>query len=126
VHVLAVDDDPDALMLLREILESAGARVTTVDSGGQVLNHMQSVRPDVVVTDIAMPSVDGFEVIRRIRNLDDRSVSHVPAIALTAYARSEDRLKALESGFQLHLAKPIEPSALIAAVAALVRPPLTD
>jgi len=126
VHVLAVDDDADALTLLREIFESAGAQVTAVDSGAQVLRQIHSARPDVVVTDIAMPSIDGYEMLRRIRSSDDKAVSHVPAIALTAHARSEDRAKASASGFQLHIAKPIDPSELIAAVAALVRRPAND
>jgi PAS domain S-box-containing protein len=126
VHVLAVDDDADALTLLREIFESAGAQVTAIDSGAQVLRQIHSARPDVVVTDIAMPSIDGYEMLRRIRSSDDKAVSHVPAIALTAHARSEDRAKASASGFQLHIAKPIDPSELIAAVAALVRRPAND
>lgn len=121
IHVLAVDDDRDALTLVDEILESAGARVTTVSSGAEVLDLIERVRPDVLVADIGMPGMDGFEMISRIRHLSDDAASIVPAIALTAYARSEDRVKALEKGFQLHLAKPIDPSELIATVAALVK-----
>ncbi len=113
-------------MLLREILESAGARVTAIDSGAQVLKQIHIARPDVVVTDIAMASVDGYEMLRRIRSINDQAVSHVLPIALTAHARSEDRAKALASGCQLHMAKPIDPSEMIAAVAALVRRPAKE
>ena len=121
IHVLAVDDDRDALTLVDEILESAGARVTTANSGAQVLELIERLRPDVLVADIGMPGMDGFEMIGRIRDLSDQAASDVPAIALTAYARSEDRVKALEKGFQLHLAKPIDPAELIATVAALAK-----
>jgi len=126
VHVLAVDDDHDALTLVREILESAGARVTTVDSGGQALDHVQRVRPDVLVSDLGMPVMDGFELIRRIRHTTDPALRELPAAALTAYARSEDRIKALEMGFQMHLAKPLDPMELIAAIAALVKRPVHE
>ncbi len=119
VHVLAVDDDADALTLVREILEATGARVTTLHSGAEVLERILTLHPDVLVADLGMPVMDGFEMIRRIRQLPDRAVSDIPAIALTAYARSEDRVKALNSGFQMHIHKPLDPPELIAAVAAL-------
>jgi PAS domain S-box-containing protein len=119
-HVFAVDDDPDALRLLKEILEGAGARVTTAASGAAALKEIRAANPDVLVTDIGMPSMDGFEFIRRLRQADDRTVRDIPAAALTAYARSEDRAKTLQSGFQMHLAKPIDPVELASAVKALV------
>jgi CheY-like chemotaxis protein len=119
-HVFAVDDDPDALRLLREILEAAGARVTTAASAAAALQEIRAANPDVLVTDIGMPSMDGFELIRRLRQADDRAVRDIPAAALTAYARSEDRAKTLQSGFQMHLAKPIDPVELASAVKALV------
>ena len=121
VHVLAVDDDSDALMLGREILESAGAQVTTLDSAELALEEIASVRPDVLVADVGLPQLDGFELMKRIRRLPDAKVRDVPAATLTAYARPEDRVKALQSGFQIHLAKPIDPAELIVAVAALVK-----
>jgi signal transduction histidine kinase/ActR/RegA family two-component response regulator len=123
VHVLTVDDDSDALMLGREILESAGARVTTLDSAILALEEIASIRPDVLVADVGMPRLDGFEMIRRIRRMPDARLRDVPAAALTAYARPEDRVKALQSGFQIHLAKPIDPVELVAAVAALAKRP---
>jgi PAS domain S-box-containing protein len=123
LHVLAVDDDSDALMISREILEAAGARVTTFDSAESVLDEIGGVRPDVIVADVGLPRLDGFELIKRIRQLPDAALSQIPAAALTAYARAEDRVKVLQSGFQMHLAKPIDPSELIVAVAALAKRP---
>ena len=121
VHVLAVDDDSDALMLGREILESAGAQVTTVDSSELALEEIASVRPDVLIADVGLPRLDGYELIKRIRRLPERSLRDTPAAALTAYARAEDRVKALQSGFQIHLAKPVDPVELIVAVASLAK-----
>ena len=119
VRVLVVDDDPDALAMVREILEAAGADVSVAPSAIDALDVVGSVRPDVLVADLGMPRVDGFELIARVRMAPDAAVRGVPAAALTAYARSEDRLKALRSGFQMHLAKPIDPIELTAAVAEL-------
>jgi PAS domain S-box-containing protein len=120
-HVLAVDDEPDALRLLKEILEAAGARVTTASSALVALEKVRSANPDVLVTDLGMPLMDGFELIHRLRQSEDRTVRGIPAAALTAYARSEDRAKALQSGFEMHLAKPIDPVELASAVKALAR-----
>jgi len=121
VHVLVVDDDRDGLILVREILESVGARVTAMQSSSEVIDQIQRVRPNILVADLGMPVMDGFELIKRIRRLPDRTVGEIPAAALTAYARSEDRVKALESGFQIHLAKPVDPAELVASIAALVK-----
>ena len=120
-RVLAVDDDPDALRLLKEILESVGAIVTTATSGRAALQIVAADRPDVLVADLGMPVMDGFELIQQLRTSDVASARDIPAAALTAYARSEDRAQALQSGFEMHLAKPIDPVELIAAVKALAR-----
>jgi PAS domain S-box-containing protein len=120
-HVLAVDDDPDALRLLKEILEAVGATVTTATSGRAALEIMAMDRPDVLVADLGMPLMDGFELIQQLRTSGIAAVRDIPAAALTAYARSEDRAKALKSGFEMHLTKPIDPAELIAAVKALAR-----
>jgi len=120
ILVLAVDDDPDALSLVREILESAGARVRTAGSAIDALESIAAEMPDVLVSDLGMPAIDGFELIRRVRQMAGAG-RDLPAAALTAYARSEDRAKTLRSGFEMHLAKPIDPSELIAAVASLAR-----
>jgi signal transduction histidine kinase/CheY-like chemotaxis protein len=120
-HVLAVDDDPDALKLLKEILEAVGATVTTATSSRAALEIVATDRPDVLVTDLGMPSMDGFELIQQLRTSTLTAARDIPAAALTAYARSEDRARALKSGFEMHLAKPIDPAELIAAVKALAR-----
>jgi signal transduction histidine kinase/ActR/RegA family two-component response regulator len=119
VHVMAVDDDPDAVTLVAELLEAAGARVSTAASAEEALRIMDDEPPQVLVTDLGMPRVDGFQLIERVRGHHNPLVRRVPAAALTAYARSEDRVKALRSGFQIHLAKPIDPNALVTAVAAI-------
>lgn len=121
VHVLAVDDDADALKLLRDVLETAGAQVTTVASANEALAVLSVERPDVLVADLGMPRMDGFELIERVRAGENGMFRNVPAAALTGYARSEDEAKALRSGFQMHISKPIDPGALTAAVAALAR-----
>jgi CheY-like chemotaxis protein len=121
ITVLAVDDEADALGLLRVVLETAGAKVTTASSALAALDLLESIHPDVVVADIGMPEIDGFELIKRIRALPNSETSNVPAAALTAFARSEDRTKALQSGFEMHLAKPVDPGELVASVATLVR-----
>jgi CheY-like chemotaxis protein len=118
--VLAVDDDRDALALIREILEATGATVITADSGQAALDKLSRAKPDLLVADLGMPVMDGFELIRQIRQSEEHD--QLPAIALTAFARSEDRTRALRSGFQLHLAKPIEPGEMMEAIRALARP----
>jgi CheY-like chemotaxis protein len=121
VHVLAVDDEADAITLISELLEAAGARVTAAASAEEALRLIEVEPPHVLVTDVGMPRVDGFQLIERVRNHPNPLVRRVPAAALTAYARSDDRVKALRAGFQIHLAKPIDPPELVAAIAALAR-----
>jgi PAS domain S-box-containing protein len=120
VHVLAVDDDADALSLLAELLNAAGARVTTAKSAEEALQHLNTEPPNVLVSDLGMPQVDGFALIEQVRRHANPVVRRMPAAALTAYARSDDRVKALRAGFQIHLAKPIDPAELVTTVAALV------
>jgi CheY-like chemotaxis protein len=121
VRVLAIDDEEDALTLLRVVLETAGAEVTTVGSPLAALDRVEATRPQVLVVDLGMPEMDGFELISRIRASTDPHVRDVPAAALTAFARSEDRTRALRSGFEMHLAKPVDPGELVASVATLAR-----
>jgi len=118
VHVLAVDDEPDSLNLLRAVLEAAGATVTTSNSAPDALDAVRKVNPDVMVADIGMPVMDGLQLIRAVRQMDEPQ-RNTPAAALTAYARSQDRITSLASGFQMHLVKPIDPVELIFAVSAL-------
>jgi hypothetical protein len=119
-RLLAVDDEEDALGLLRVILESAGAEVTTAGSAQRALELLGHATYDALIADIGMPRMDGLELIRSIRRTLPPPVNRLPAAALTAYARSEDRATALASGFQLHIAKPVNPSELVTAVATLL------
>jgi PAS domain S-box-containing protein len=121
VRVIAIDDEEDALTLLRTVLETAGAEVETLASPARVLEHLDQSNPHVLVIDLGMPEMDGFELISRIRASPDPRIRNLPAAALTAFARSEDRTKALEKGFEMHLAKPVDPGELVASVATLFR-----
>jgi CheY-like chemotaxis protein len=121
IRVLAVDDEEDALTLLRVVLEAAGAEVVTLSSPLDALERIAEVRPHVLVIDLGMPGMDGFELITRIRASPNTAIRSLPAAALTAFARSEDRTKALRSGFEMHLAKPVDPGELVASVATLIR-----
>jgi len=121
VHVLAVDDDTDALSLLAELLAAAGAQVSTAQSGEEALRLLDAEPPSVLVSDLGMPQVDGFQLIEQVRRHRNPIVRRMPAAALTAYARSDDRMKALRAGFQIHLAKPIDPAELVTTIAALVK-----
>jgi CheY-like chemotaxis protein len=121
IHVLAIDDEEDALNLLRVVLETAGAEVTTLNSPTTALDRIAEVKPHVLVIDLGMPEMDGFELIRQLRKSPDAFVRNLPAAALTAFARSDDRTKALRSGFEMHLAKPVDPGELVASVATLAR-----
>jgi PAS domain S-box-containing protein len=118
IRVLAVDDEPDSLNLLRTVLEGAGANVVTAQSGQEAMQVVRTGQPDVLVADIGMPTMDGLQLIRAIRQMEEPMRS-TPAAALTAYARSQDRITSLASGFHMHLAKPIDPLELIVAVATL-------
>ena len=119
VRVLAVDDEADARHLIKRILSGCGAKVQTADSGEAARRFLREKKPDVLIMDIGMPNEDGYEAIGKVRQLPSEQGGKVPAIALTAFARSEDRRRAILNGFQMHVAKPVEPSELIAMVASL-------
>ena len=116
VKVLVVDDEPDAQGLIKRVLEGCGAQVITAGSASEAIEHMQAHSPDVIVSDIGMPKQDGYELLRMARQIGIQA----PAVALTAFARAEDRLRTLRAGYQNHLAKPVEPAELIATVASAV------
>ncbi|WP_394846773.1 ATP-binding protein [Pendulispora brunnea] len=122
VDVLVVDDDEDSRVIVQQALRRAGASVITADSARSAMNLLLERRVDVVVSDIGMPEEDGFAFIQRVRSLPPNQGGNVPAIALTAYARSEDAARALRVGYQRHLAKPAEVDALVRMVATLVNP----
>jgi PAS domain S-box-containing protein len=121
VRILAVDDEEDALGLLRVILESAGAEVSTAHSAERALDLMKDDTFDALISDLGMPKMDGLELIRRVRATLSAPANRIPAAALTAYARSEDRAAALASGFQVHIPKPVNAMDLVTSVAAMVR-----
>jgi len=117
LHVLVVDDDRDTLELLTAALTQRNARVTAVSSAREAMEVMKSLHPDVLVSDIAMPGGDGYQLIRELRAMKSHLISSIPAVAITAYAKDEDRERALSSGYQHYLAKPIELSELLSVVA---------
>lgn len=121
VKVLVVDDDNDARELLRSILAHHGASVRTAASAADAIREFASKPPQIIVSDIGMPGEDGYELIRKIRALDQVEGKRVPAVALTAFARSEDRRRAIGAGFNMHLSKPVEPAELLTIVASLTR-----
>ena len=120
IKLLLVEDEPDARELLGMILEEAGAEVATAGSADEALATFERLRPDVLVSDIGMPGGDGYSLIRRVRLLEGDHGRRVPAVALTAFARTEDRSEAIERGFQAHLSKPVEPGELTALIARLI------
>ena len=119
VKVLVVDDEPDARALVRRLLEDYHAAVSTAASAGEAFQLVLKDPPDVLVSDIGMPGEDGYSLMRKVRALDNGTNGGIPAVALTAYARPEDRTMAIESGFQLHVTKPVEPDQLVSIVATL-------
>ncbi|HZS47900.1 MAG TPA: ATP-binding protein [Blastocatellia bacterium] len=119
ISVLLVDDEEDTLVMLDETLKQCGANVRTAVSSADGLEILRTWKPDVIISDIAMPGEDGYSFIRRVRALPAEKGGDIPAAALTAHVRVEDRLRVLSSGFQTHLPKPIEPRELVAAVASL-------
>jgi signal transduction histidine kinase/ActR/RegA family two-component response regulator len=117
LRVLVIDDAPDALEVLAVILRRAKADVTTAPSAHEGRRALQEIKPDLVISDIAMPDEDGYEFIRSLPSLPPDRGGVTPAIALTAYARDEDRTRALAAGFQAHMSKPVEPDELVNLVA---------
>ncbi|BBD68893.1 multi-sensor hybrid histidine kinase [Nostoc commune NIES-4072] len=120
IRVLVVDDDADSLDFAAFVLEQDGAFVIALSSAYEALQTLAEVKLDVLVSDISMPDMDGYMLIRKVRNLTPEQGGQIPAIALTAFARNEDQQEALKAGFQMHLSKPFNPEELIAAIAKLV------
>jgi signal transduction histidine kinase/DNA-binding response OmpR family regulator len=125
LRLLIVDDELDARELLMAMLEQRGAKVIAVSSAAEAIELLACASngslPDVLVSDIGMPGEDGLELIRKVRALEHDRGGSIPAVALTAYARADDRARVLSAGFQCHVAKPVEPSTLAAVVAGLAR-----
>jgi CheY-like chemotaxis protein len=121
LRVLVVDDEAGAREVASMILAGAQAEVRAAGSAEEALQVMNQWRPDVLVADIGMPGVDGYEFIRQLRARSPQSGGAVPAAALTAYARTQDRLRVLSAGYQMHVPKPIQPAELVTVVASLAK-----
>ncbi|HET7057241.1 MAG TPA: ATP-binding protein, partial [Nitrospiraceae bacterium] len=117
ISVLIVDDESETRELLVEVLSRCGAEVRASSSAHDALEALQTWKADVLISDIGMPGEDGYEFIRKVRKMDPDQNGCIPAVALTAYARGEDRIRALSAGFQMHVSKPVEPAELAAVVA---------
>jgi CheY-like chemotaxis protein len=120
VRILIVDDEQDGRALMARVLEGRGALTYCVTTAEEALGLLSRERFDILLSDIGMPLIDGYELIRRIRQMDLPSAKRIPAIAVTAYARAEDRQRALLAGYQMHLCKPIEAPELVAGIASLL------
>ncbi len=126
LKVLVVDDETDTRNFLRFMFEEYGAIATAVASVDEALTVLEQSRPDVLISDIGMSEQDGYTLIRQLRSLESEKGGRIPAIALTAFTREEDRLQALSAGFQKHLSKPIDPTELIALVKSVLELPPQD
>jgi signal transduction histidine kinase/CheY-like chemotaxis protein len=121
VRVMVVEDDPDALDLVTRVLEGCKAKVTGCTSASACMEMFQDVRPHVLVSDIGMPVMDGYSLVRQVRALSLDEGGETPAVALTGFARSEDRRRAMQAGFDMHVTKPVEPGELVAVIARMAR-----
>ncbi len=119
LRVLVIDDDQDARDLLVYFLESKGLDVRSVDSAEQAIAELSGYSPDVILSDIGMPFEDGYSFIRRVRALPSPRISRLPAIAVTAFSRAEDKAMALKSGFDAHVSKPVALANLFEAIVTL-------
>jgi CheY-like chemotaxis protein len=117
LRIFVVDDEPDARIVVQRFLQDCRATVVTASTADEAVNLIATGRFDVLVSDIGMPGEDGYSLIRRVRALGPANGGNIPAIALTAYARAEDRVKAVSAGFQMHVTKPVEPIELVTMVA---------
>ncbi|HEY9900854.1 MAG TPA: response regulator [Candidatus Sericytochromatia bacterium] len=129
LRVLVVDDNVDTLELVTIILGEYGTEVITAASATEAIEAITQgarsasaqLKPNILISDIAMPGVDGYSLIRKVRTLSSEQGGQIPAIALTAYASEEERTRILDTGFQMHIPKPVEPSELVAVVAKLAQ-----
>jgi PAS domain S-box-containing protein len=120
VQALVVDDEQDARILICRLIEEQGGACTVAASGSEALKIVSEGQVNILISDIGMPDFDGYQLIRKIRANEDNAARNIPAIALTAYARADDRQRALLAGYQMHVAKPVEPRELIAGIASLL------
>ncbi|MEP6606609.1 MAG: response regulator [Nitrosospira sp.] len=120
IKILIVDDEPDVLEIIKLILIHYHAKVIAALSAIEGLEHVQNHRPDVIVSDIGMPHMDGYQFIREVRKLSPHRGGQTPAVALTAFTRPEDQKKAMDAGFQKHLSKPVRFESLIDTIKSVV------
>ena len=123
IRAIVVDDEPDSREYIITLLEQCGAQVIAVASASEAIEAVSQMKADVLISDIGMPEEDGYSLIRKVRALSTDQGGKIPAVALTAYARAEDRTRAIASGFQMHIPKPVEPAELATVVASLARTP---
>ncbi|HXC71209.1 MAG TPA: ATP-binding protein [Pyrinomonadaceae bacterium] len=121
LRILVVDDEPDTRDLLKQGLENCGANVRLAASAAEAVDSIVAEIPDMLISDIGMPGIDGYDLIRQIRGLPADAGGKIPAVALTAYTRVEDRLQALRAGYDMHVPKPVELAELVAVAASVVR-----
>ncbi len=117
--MLVVDDEADTRQWIVTVLSECGASVTAVSCTSEALEALETLQPDVLVSDIGMPNEDGYALMRKIRELEPKLGGRIPAVALTGYASVEDYRQAINAGFQLHVAKPVRSAELVAIVASL-------
>ena len=120
LRILVVDDEADARELMRMVLRSTGAEVMAAANADEAFEQVEQWCPDILVSDIGLPGDDGYVLVQKLRQREARRGGSMPALAVTAYARAEDRSRALAAGFQMHVAKPLEPADFVAAIAGLV------
>ena len=120
LRILVVDDEADSRELLSTILSECGSEVECTPSAAEAIKAFRNWKPDLLVSDIGMPKEDGYSLIKRLRKIRSKRARNLPAVALTAYATSDDRARALEAGFQMHVAKPVDPEALVRSVASMM------
>ena len=120
MRALVVEDDADARELIALIIKMGGAEVRTAISAAEALADCDEWRPDILIADIGMPVEDGYTMMKKLRSRENELGGHIPAIALTAYGRREDRLRALSAGYEYHVPKPVDPEELLTVVASLI------
>jgi CheY-like chemotaxis protein len=124
LRILLIEDDPDTQEFVAAVLKGNGAEIIALDRSAGALIEVDRAKPDLIISDIGLAQENGYEFIQKVRRLDAESGGRIPAIALTAYAGSSDRRRALLAGFQTHLPKPVDPDDLLAAVLSLTfKPP---
>jgi CheY-like chemotaxis protein len=120
IRVFIVEDEPDTREFLERFLTTCGATVDAVSTAAEALAMLPRCEADILVSDIGLPDMDGYDLMQQVRRMEPKNCGAIPAIALTAYARTEDRTRAFRAGYQAHLAKPLEPTELVATIASFV------